>query len=402
MTTVETPEDASPTTMTPPPGRSWRSALASTEIDTRLLGMVLALIAIWIAFHVLSDGNFLTARNLWNLSVQSTSVAIMATGMVLIIVSRNIDLSVGSLLGFLAYAMALVQTDGMFAFFGLDVSVDGLQGKAFVWVVALAFGILLGALIGSAQGLHHRLRRRPFLHRHPGRLPRLAGCHLPHGRQAGADARTARLDVPAARRRSQGVTRRVAELVARAPGVRGHRPEHLPRPPAPEAVQPRAAPDVGRRRAVRRRLRGRDRRGRVRRQQLPVPGHRQGHRHRLPGRDPDRGDAADELPRPAPPLRSLRVRVRRQPRGGRARRHQHPSHRHVDVRAHGRAVRRERGDPDGSSQRRDHQSRGYRTSSTSSRLRSSVAPRSPAASGRSRVRCWVPSSCSRCARAWCC
>ena len=152
MTTVETPEDASPTTMTPPPGRSWRTALASTEIDTRLLGMVLALIAIWIAFHVLSDGNFLTARNLWNLSVQSTSVAIMATGMVLIIVSRNIDLSVGSLLGFLAYAMALVQTDGMFAFFGLDVSVDGLQGKAFVWVVALAFGILLGALIGSAQG----------------------------------------------------------------------------------------------------------------------------------------------------------------------------------------------------------------------------------------------------------
>ena len=43
------------------------------------MGMVLALIAIWIAFHVLSDGNFLTARNLWNLSVQSTSVAIMGS-----------------------------------------------------------------------------------------------------------------------------------------------------------------------------------------------------------------------------------------------------------------------------------------------------------------------------------
>ena len=47
--------------------------MASTEIDTRLLGMVVALIAIWIAFHILSDGDFLTARNLWNLSVQSTS-----------------------------------------------------------------------------------------------------------------------------------------------------------------------------------------------------------------------------------------------------------------------------------------------------------------------------------------
>ena len=40
-------------------------------------------------------------RNLWNLSVQSSSIAIMATGMVLIIVSRNIDLSVGSMLGFI-------------------------------------------------------------------------------------------------------------------------------------------------------------------------------------------------------------------------------------------------------------------------------------------------------------
>ena len=51
----------------------------------------------------------------------------MATGMVLIIVSRNIDLSVGSLLGFLGYTMALVQTDGMIAFFGLDVTLGGLR-----------------------------------------------------------------------------------------------------------------------------------------------------------------------------------------------------------------------------------------------------------------------------------
>jgi D-xylose transport system permease protein len=94
------------------PSRSWRSMVASTELDTRLVGMVIALGAIWIAFNIRSGGDFLTARNLWNLSVQSTSIAIMATGMVLIIVSRNIDLSVGSLLGFLGYTMALVQTDG--------------------------------------------------------------------------------------------------------------------------------------------------------------------------------------------------------------------------------------------------------------------------------------------------
>ena len=153
MTTVETPKDASAvTSTTPQSGKSWRSIVASTEIDTRLFGMVISLVAIWIAFNILSGGDFLTARNLWNLSVQSTSIAIMATGMVLIIVSRNIDLSVGSLLGFLGYTMALVQTDGVLSFFGIDVSAGGLQGKAYVWVIALAFGIALGATVGVLQG----------------------------------------------------------------------------------------------------------------------------------------------------------------------------------------------------------------------------------------------------------
>ncbi|HBT69264.1 MAG TPA: sugar ABC transporter permease, partial [Agrobacterium sp.] len=61
----------------------------ATELDTRLLGMVGALLLIWIGFHILSGGLFLTPRNLWNLSVQTASVAVMATGMVLVIVTRN-------------------------------------------------------------------------------------------------------------------------------------------------------------------------------------------------------------------------------------------------------------------------------------------------------------------------
>src|SRR6188474_2676546 len=120
-----------------PPTRSVRSFLSSTEIDTRLAGMIGALAVIWVGFNILSGGLFLTSRNLWNLSVQSSSIAIMATGMVLIIVSRNIDLSVGSLLGFLGYSMALVQTDGILSFFGLSATVDGLDNKAYVWIVAL-------------------------------------------------------------------------------------------------------------------------------------------------------------------------------------------------------------------------------------------------------------------------
>src|SRR5687768_2107546 len=127
-------------------GARWRGLWASTELDSRLLGMVLALIVIWIGFDIQSGGGFLTARNLWNLSVQSAAIAIMATGMVLIIVSRNIDLSVGSLLGFLGYTMAMLQTQWIPNTFDLGL------GRWYTWVLTLAFGIALGAAIGGAQG----------------------------------------------------------------------------------------------------------------------------------------------------------------------------------------------------------------------------------------------------------
>ena len=125
---------------------SLRSLLASTEIDSRLAGMVAALAVIWIAFHFLSGGDFLTSRNLWNLSVQSASIAVMATGMVLIIVSRNIDLSVGSMLGLLGYVMAMVQTRWIPETFGL-----GLE-HWYIWIIALVVGIVLGAMLGAVQG----------------------------------------------------------------------------------------------------------------------------------------------------------------------------------------------------------------------------------------------------------
>jgi D-xylose transport system permease protein len=145
-------ETASPTAGARP-RRTWRELVTESEIDTRLLGMVAALAVIWTGFHVMSDGKFITSRNLWNLSVQSTSIAIMATGMVLIIVTRNIDLSVGALLGFLGYTMALVQTDGLISVFGANITISGLAGHPwYAWLVALAVGLVLGAVIGGLQG----------------------------------------------------------------------------------------------------------------------------------------------------------------------------------------------------------------------------------------------------------
>ena len=135
-----------PPTTTRPPGRSWRFGLAALELDTRLLGMIGALAVIWVFFNIVSGGSFLTPRNLWNLSVQSSSIAIMATGMVLIIVSRNIDLSVGSMLGLIGYTMAMVQVDWLPNVLGVSFN------EPYIWIVALLVGLAMGAVIGGVTG----------------------------------------------------------------------------------------------------------------------------------------------------------------------------------------------------------------------------------------------------------
>ena len=79
------------------------------------------------------------------MAIQATGIAIIATGMVLVIVSRNIDLSVGSLAGLIAMVYALLMTDWLTA---IGVGVD----FPFRWVIALAIGVGLGALVGAGQG----------------------------------------------------------------------------------------------------------------------------------------------------------------------------------------------------------------------------------------------------------
>ncbi|MBX3029681.1 MAG: sugar ABC transporter permease [Chloroflexi bacterium] len=143
--TLVEPTTPAPVTGTEP-GGTRRAGFASLGIDTRLLGMVGALVIIWVVFHVATGGRFITAQNLWNLSVQTSVVAIMATGMVLIIVSRNIDLSVGSVMGFVGIGMALLQARILPNDLGL-----GLENPLTL-PITLAVGLLVGALIGAFHG----------------------------------------------------------------------------------------------------------------------------------------------------------------------------------------------------------------------------------------------------------
>jgi len=113
------------------------------------LFLLLVLGLLWGVFHLLTlgqPGKFLSPQNLWNLSVQTAVVAILVGGMVLVIVARQIDLSVGSLLGFTGMAMALLQA--------LASGPSGGPG--------------LGCWGRSSSGVPHRLPWGPFLHRHHG------------------------------------------------------------------------------------------------------------------------------------------------------------------------------------------------------------------------------------------
>ena len=121
----------------------------ATEIDARLVGMVAALFAIWLGFHFYGElfgngGFFLTSRNLWNLTVQTASIGIMATGMVLVIVTRHIDLSVGSLLGLCAMAMGVFQVQMLPEIAG--------YGASWAWAPTILVGLLVGTLVGAFHG----------------------------------------------------------------------------------------------------------------------------------------------------------------------------------------------------------------------------------------------------------
>src|SRR4051794_34326797 len=117
--------------------------IRATELDLRQFGMVVALVAIWVGLGI-ANPRILQPVNFITFSVQAAGIAVLATGMVLVIVSRNIDLSVGSVVGVIGMAYAVMMAD----IFPTTIGV----GNPLAWVIALAAGLLLGIAIGAYQG----------------------------------------------------------------------------------------------------------------------------------------------------------------------------------------------------------------------------------------------------------
>jgi len=112
-------------------------ALRQSAIDWRLVLMGAVLVGIALVFDLLSGGIFLSPENLYNVAQQTAVVGIVSTVVVLIIVARHIDLSVGSVMGFVGVLVAYLMYTG-----GWSWPAAALAGLA----VAIAVSMYQGAL----------------------------------------------------------------------------------------------------------------------------------------------------------------------------------------------------------------------------------------------------------------
>ena len=86
----------------------------TVNLNLKQYGMVLALLAIYIIFYILTGGSNATPMNMNNLLMQNGYIVILATGMLLCVLTGNIDLGVGSYVALCgAVAAKLVCEGGM-------------------------------------------------------------------------------------------------------------------------------------------------------------------------------------------------------------------------------------------------------------------------------------------------
>ena len=103
--------------------------------NLREYGMLISLIAIMVFFQVMTNGTLFQPLNLTNLILQNSYIIIMALGMLLIIVAGHIDLSVGSVVGFVGAVAAVLMVQYEVHF-----------------LITVIICLVLGAAIGAAQG----------------------------------------------------------------------------------------------------------------------------------------------------------------------------------------------------------------------------------------------------------
>jgi D-xylose transport system permease protein len=138
----------------------------SFKFNLRAYTLIIALVLIGLIFGFFTDWTFLSSRNLSNLFRQMSVISILATGMTLVIVAGQIDLSVGSLLGLTGGIAAILQVwlgwstfTAVIAALIVGVVLGGCQGWLVAYKKVPSFIVTLGGmmvfrgiLLGVSQG----------------------------------------------------------------------------------------------------------------------------------------------------------------------------------------------------------------------------------------------------------
>ncbi len=122
-------------TTSSPPKFQAKQAKSGGQVNLREYGLLIALIAIMLFFQFQTHGTLFRPVNLTNLVLQNSYVIIMALGMLLVIVAGYIDLSVGSVAGFIGGLSAVMMEN-----YGID------------YRISIFLCLIAGGLIGAAQG----------------------------------------------------------------------------------------------------------------------------------------------------------------------------------------------------------------------------------------------------------
>jgi D-xylose transport system permease protein len=102
--------------------------------------LLIAVVAIWVIFYFLTGGSYLDPQNISNLFRQMTVTSFLSLGMVLVIVTGGIDLSVGKLAGFVSVVCAYLQYFIWFKYFPDQP------------LLAATLSVICGLLVGTAAG----------------------------------------------------------------------------------------------------------------------------------------------------------------------------------------------------------------------------------------------------------
>jgi D-xylose transport system permease protein len=131
-----------------------KSSLRAGSIDWRMAAMAGVLVLLSVSFHMLSGGLFLTPENLYNLVQQTAVVGIVATVVVLIIVARHIDLSIGSTIGFVGVLVAYLMYSAQWSWpaaslagLALALAIALYQGTLSAYLGVPSFVVTLGGLM---------------------------------------------------------------------------------------------------------------------------------------------------------------------------------------------------------------------------------------------------------------